>query len=209
MKINKQNELLRLYRRDAILKCRPVTPAKEVPHGYVTAIELPEILETITGSKGKAAEQIGVLIGGHHGVFPNSDWRKNGRKAIPQNLGNKTWTNARIELAEKLAGLLGVKPLKNDATKLDNATIMILAGLVSVADWIGSASAIFSNVPSKILKKVSELNLDDYFAKAEKQAEQALNQLGWTRFREKRNSSPKNSIRTFSGRKIEKLFHVY
>lgn len=115
------------------------------PHGYVTTIELPEILDKERfGFNKKIAEQIAVLIGGHHGVFPNSEWRKNGKNAVQDNLGNHHWENARIELAHTLANLLQIKPLPpSETSKLDNGTIMILAGLVSVADWIGSDAEFF------------------------------------------------------------------
>jgi CRISPR-associated endonuclease/helicase Cas3 len=155
-----------------------VPKAIDVPHGFVTTIELPTILESYSFSQ-KLAEQIGVLIGGHHGIFPNSDWRKNGKKAITDNLGNEHWKKARRELAGTLAELLNIKPLlTSENAKLDNGTIMILAGLVSVADWIGSDTQFFE-CQINDFDHIPNLNIADYLKKAEKQAVTALKQLGW------------------------------
>lgn len=156
-----------------------VPKAIDAPHGFVTTMELPAILESYSFSP-KIAEQISILIGGHHGIFPNSDWRKNGRKAIKENLGNEHWENARKELTEKLAELFDIKPFpKNENAKLDNGTVMILAGLVSVADWIGSDTQFFE-CAIKDFTEDFELDLDEYLKHAETQAEIALKQLGWT-----------------------------
>lgn len=169
--------LLDLYRNEEIWT-DSAEKSTNAPHGYITAIELPELLEGF-GIKGKAADQIAVLIGGHHGVFPNSDWRKGGNKAIEKNLGKESWRKARLELTETLAQLLDVKSLEpNKSIKLDNASIMILAGLVSVADWIGSDTQFFKCEIEDFEKSIN-VNLTEYLVKAEKQAGHALEQLGW------------------------------
>lgn len=164
-----------------------VPPAGDAPHGYVTAIELPGILAGKRfGFKEKIANQIGVLIGGHHGVFPNSDWRKNGKHSIPNNLGNEHWAKARIELAEALTGLLNVKPVsENQPDKLENGTIMILAGLVSVADWLGSDEHFFKcEVDDFNNIELKNGTLEKYLKHAETKATEALEKLGWRHWAE-------------------------
>jgi CRISPR-associated endonuclease/helicase Cas3 len=155
------------------------------PHGYVTTIELPEILVNKRFAfNPKIAEQIAVLIGGHHGVFPNSEWRKNGKNAVQDNLGNQHWENARIELTDTLAELLQIKPIPvNAASKLDNGTIMVLAGLVSVADWIGSDTQFFDCAVDDFTKEF-ELNLEEYFERSKAKAIKALEKLGWLHWAE-------------------------
>ena len=161
-----------------------VPKALSVPHGYVTTIELPEILVKSFGFNPKIAEQIGVLIGGHHGVFPNSDWRKNGKHYLKENLGNEHWANARIKLTETLANLLQVEPISTDEnSKLDNAAIMILAGLVSVADWIGSDTQFFECEVDDFTKEF-DLDLDEYFESSKIKATKALEKLGWLHWAE-------------------------
>lgn len=156
-----------------------VPKALSAPHGYVTTIELPQILINNYGFNPKTAEQISILIGGHHGVFPNSDWRKNGKNSVEANLGNHHWTNARIKLAETLADLFQVKPISPDKnSKLDNAAIMILAGLVSVADWIGSDTQFFECEVDDFTKEF-DLDLEKYFERSKTKATEALKKLGW------------------------------
>jgi CRISPR-associated endonuclease/helicase Cas3 len=138
---NKQTkELLKLY-KGTPFEMSSVNPARKAPHGYVTAVELPQILE-IFGVNQNFAKQIGILIGGHHGVFPTS--QKLIDLKLESCIGNEHWKNARTELAETLAELFNIKPIEQNLhAKLDNGTIMILAGLVSVADWIGSDTQFF------------------------------------------------------------------
>ena len=177
-------KFLRIYEKTCFEVEGGVPPAMDAPHGFVTTIELPEILESY-GFSQKIAEQIGILIGGHHGIFPNSDWRKNNAlKANEKNLGNEHWKNARRELAETLAELLNIETLQiNENAKLDNGTIMILAGLVSVADWIGSDTQFF-DCAIKDFNEDFELNLGEYLNHAEDKAETALEQLGWLNWAE-------------------------
>ena len=186
----KQTErLLNLYRNEPIWS-DTAEKSREAPHGFITAIELPEILRNKYGFNKKISEQIGILIGGHHGIFPNSDWRKNGKKAIPHNIGNKPWEKARNDLAETLAELLEVEPMVQvENAKLDNATVMILAGLVSVADWIGSASEYFEcAVEDSFAEEIKLIqgDLEHYLEHAEIQAEKALKELGWIARKERK-----------------------
>lgn len=181
-----------------------VPKALSVPHGYVTTIELPEILINSYGFNPKIAEQIGVLIGGHHGVFPNAEWRKTGKNAIKENLGNHHWENARKDLTKTLTDLLQVKPLlKNETPKLDNGTIMIIAGLVSVADWIGSDTQFFECEVEDFTKDF-DVDLEDYREHAKAQADKALQQLGW--IFEKIDNPPIEKENLSNKEKFKKLF---
>ena len=180
-----------------------VPVAKDAPHGYVTTVELPEILtRNRFGFNPKIAEQFSVLIGGHHGVFPNSEWRKNGRKAIKDNLGNEHWEGARIKLAETLADLLEIKPLASNATsKLDNGAIMILAGFVSVADWIGSDTQFFEcEVEDFNNIKLRHETLENYFEYVESKAIEALQKLGWLNWTEYRQPKEFETLFPFTPR---------
>jgi CRISPR-associated endonuclease/helicase Cas3 len=155
-----------------------IPPAIDAPHGYVTTIELPEILESY-GFNSEICKQVSILIGGHHGIFPGSEWSKGGRKAIDANLG-ENWQPYRKELTQMLAEVLDIKPIHQDSSaKLDNGTIMILAGLVSVADWIGSNPDFF-RCEIENFESDFELDIGSYFTKATGQARDALKKLGWS-----------------------------
>src|SRR6266545_631052 len=122
---------------------RGVPAASDAPHGYVTAKTLPEILSHEFKLTPALAQRIGVLIGGHHGVFPRP--AQIVALSTPGKIGTGDWSQARRCLARKLAetfDLAAPLPCSPEA-QFDGATTMFLSGLVSVADWIGSNSAYF------------------------------------------------------------------
>src|SRR5262249_45322737 len=59
-----------------------------------------------------------------------------------------------------------------------NADTMLLAGLVSVADWIGSNSTFFMCEVNDS-RHPQAINIKAYFAKAKQRARQALDELQW------------------------------
>jgi CRISPR-associated endonuclease/helicase Cas3 len=161
------------------LRHRKAPPPQEAPHGYVTASELPDILTSKFGFPGNLAERIAALIGGHHGIFPRS--RQLLTISDSENYrGGAVWQSARRELAVELAGLLGVPcPVTLlQSASFDNATTMILAGLVSVADWIGSNSTYFE-CEVKDSQQPIDISAQNYLAKARSNAGKALAELGW------------------------------
>ena len=107
------------------------------------------------------------------------------------------------------AELLEIEPLEqNENQTLDNATIMIVAGLVSVADWIGSDEKYFEcAVENAFAGKINlkQGSLENYLKHAEKQAEAALRQLGWIA-RKKENSAVKFDENQSPEEKFQKLF---
>lgn len=161
------------------LRHRKAPPPRDAPHGYVTASELPGILTGEFGFPGSLAERIAALLGGHHGIFPRSEQlitisdSENYR-------GGAVWQAARGELVVELAALLGVpRPVTlPQSASFDNATTMILAGLVSVADWIGSNSTYFE-CEIKDSQQPINISAQNYLAKAQSNAGKALAELGW------------------------------
>lgn len=147
--------------------------AKDCPHGRVTAAELPQILEEEFGVEWQTANRLAVVIGGHHGTFPTSYELE---RILSEGVGGKKWKWLRRELAMTLKDLLGVS---KDAIPQDcnHAAAMYIAGLVSVADWIGSSDFFpylvedFDALPTKPLA--------DYLSESEAKAKKALARLGW------------------------------
>jgi CRISPR-associated endonuclease/helicase Cas3 len=152
---------------------------REAPHGYVTASELPEILQKDFGMPAVVAERIGVMIGGHHGVFPRS-LQLNEIHQVESFRGDHNWQQARRALARELAQSLGVLPLPVilSMSLQDNADTMLLAGLVSVADWIGSNSTFFKCEVNDS-RNPQAIDAKTYCAKARQLARQALGELRW------------------------------
>src|SRR5262249_39409930 len=99
--------------------------------------------------------------------------------------GGRKWSEARRLLALELARLFSIKPADPSfvQARLDNATTMVLAGLVSVADWIGSNAMFF---PCLVNDQTQHFTLDlaTYKNDAEQQAIRALTELGWMNWAE-------------------------
>lgn len=158
---------------------RQVPDANQAPHGFVTTKTLPAILSSECGMSAELAEQFGILIGGHHGIFPLAGDIKLEWDA-KNYIGTQAWADVRSALVHRLATSLGIDlPLAGYAgARLDHATMFALAGLVSVADWIGSNSSFF---PYKVrdFRSLPQLDWAQYLADARAQARRALHKLGW------------------------------
>jgi CRISPR-associated endonuclease/helicase Cas3 len=147
------------------------------PHGDISTKVLAEELKQRNGQPWipKAiARNIAVAVGGHHGIFP-TDWVDMSRP-----LGNQSWSSARRELLSHLARLFGVNDLQvpNPPNPDDQSVWIYLAGLTSVADWIGSNVEFFKPVGNADLAAGS-FDVDGYFRNAERYAEESLKTLGW------------------------------
>jgi len=109
-------------------------------------------------------------LGAHHGYMPNSPEIN---QAMPRNEGPR-WAEARSEIFDAYQQTLepGAGPTVDDITL---PTVAWLAGLTSVADWIGSNIDWFP--PGERAE-----TLADHYAKAGDLAEAALDAIGWPRF---------------------------
>jgi CRISPR-associated endonuclease/helicase Cas3 len=164
--------LLRLYQA---FGSPPNVEASECPHGRVTAGELPDILANAFGMQKTTADRLAVVIGGHHGTFPTS---LEIDKQPTAGVGRGKWKQLRCELAAILAELLEV-PKREIPVACDHAAAMTIAGLVSVADWIGSNGEFFPYLVSN-MDALPAISLADYLQEAENKARKALQRLGWT-----------------------------
>lgn len=182
-------ELLKLY-TDTDYDCVGFKKAESAPHGFVTSIILPEILAERFCFPKKLAVNLANVIGGHHGTFPDTNFLN--RNTGAEYCGNEVWRRAQFELFNEMAVLFGVKGdfsgLRDD--NLDNAAAMVLAGLTSVADWIGSnvrhrSDPLFVcevDDYMHLLDGSYSRSLDDYKKEASATAENALEILGWSRW---------------------------
>jgi CRISPR-associated endonuclease/helicase Cas3 len=156
------------------LTCRK--PVRDTPHGVVSTVSLNEILPAF-GLPDGLADRLATVVGGHHGVFPQSaelDHARDNRESV----GGSLWADARLTLAKLLAKLLDV-PRRDQPAQLDNASAMFLAGLVSVADWIGSMEELFPPIATYPYLEPS-VDAPDYLRRSAVMARDALKLLGWT-----------------------------
>lgn len=130
-----------------------------------TTLLRPEFARHFSGAEWTWA--VSQALGAHHGYFPLPHEM---RSAKPLFEGNE-WTSARSQLLETYLFTLGLSnpPILEEVAL---PAVAWLAGLTSVADWIGSNQDWFP------LGERADL-LVDHHAKARELAEHALDEIGW------------------------------
>jgi CRISPR-associated endonuclease/helicase Cas3 len=145
----------------------------QVPHGIITAATLPELLVERTALSRSDAVVLATAVGGHHGRFPTS--QECGR--VPADAqGGGSWHGLRRAHVQALADQLALGPNRPGAP--DGAATLVVAGLVSVADWIGSNAAYFPYAGEDATRV--DFDLAKYWEQAQVQAGRALDALRWT-----------------------------
>lgn len=169
------------------LICR--SPVRNASHGVVSTVSLMSILPAF-GLSDSMVDRLAAVVGGHHGVFPRSA-EVVGALGNPGAVGDGPWAKAREALAQLLATLLDL-PSEDPPVRLDNATAMFLAGLISVADWIGSVEELFPPI-GRYPYLEPAVDAAHYFRRSGSMARDALDLLGWTGW------SPSSQALDFSG----------
>ncbi len=141
------------------------------PHGHISAHILNKALKSCA-----ASATFAQIAGGHHGVFPRAAELCMGADS----LGNKDWNAARDSLLQEFAQTIGFnlsQPTKTLNEPEDPALVPILAGFISVVDWIGSNQEFFPCIAD--YGSLSQISASDYWKQAKEKAHKALEQLGW------------------------------
>lgn len=148
---------------------KPARTEKPAPHGFVSAYRIGRVLTNFGLSRANAVA-VGRAVGGHHGLFPNP----RAMDRAEESQGGTRWLKAQEDLAAVLAHVLGVDQLPVPVGDLlsDSSFLIRLAGLTSVADWIGSNHDYFPFVGDQV-------HLPQYPRRARWQAVGALIDLGW------------------------------
>lgn len=148
------------------------SPDASVNHAFVSQVELLSLLIELGWPDG-AADLVADAVGCHHGerARPNTlENLENNRRA----LGNSEWHAARRAIFEALIEVFAptAPPTKPTLTGPD---FMLLAGLTSFADWIGSNEAYFPfGTPEACA------DLPGWFeTRRQHNAEIALDKTGW------------------------------
>lgn len=117
------------------------------------------------------APALSQALGAHHGYFPSSQEMRDAKPLYE----SAEWASARGQLLEAYFNALSLdeSPTLNE---LCLPALAWLAGLTSVADWIGSNESWFS------LGERAEL-IHEHHAKARALAEVALDEIGWPQYR--------------------------
>jgi len=139
------------------------------PHGIISARILNDVL-------GPASTVLAQIAGGHHGVFPRSVELRMGVGT----LGDSGWRTARQELIQAFANTVkfDLKQAAQPKSEItDPAVVPILAGFISVVDWIGSNQDFFPCAAE--CGTPLGLSAAKYWTNAQGQAQKALEMLGW------------------------------
>jgi len=151
-------------------------PHHDVLHGTISAWVLrtdpPKGIRP-AGISQTVAQRVGTLVGGHHGTFPSLS------KIEGDALGAGRWPEMRSLLADLVADPAGLTDATPRPTAVPNAVAMFLAGLISVADWIGSNADYYHYAAAD---EAAALALDRtaYATGSALRAANALDELGWT-----------------------------
>ncbi len=140
------------------------------PHAFLSQYLIPSILLQIWPEwrdSQKWLNRVGKLLGGHHGLFCASFTPPR------RDLGDGKWDHTRLEIVRTIAQVLqidsSVQPTIEYTSDRFNVTF---AGLVTIADWIGSQQDFFPFVP--IIDDPSS-----YWRTSQEQARHALDKMGW------------------------------
>lgn len=149
----------------------PRSPNTNINHGFVSQISLAETLRVLDWP-GDLAELVGDAVGCHHGNRSGPmtlDHLMGDRRAI----GSDNWTQVRRGLVDVLMDVL--KPISTPAKPtLSGPDFMLLSGLTSFADWVGSNETWF---PFGFPEDCRDLL--GWFDKRRGNANKALDAIGW------------------------------
>ncbi|MCB0200003.1 MAG: CRISPR-associated endonuclease Cas3'', partial [Anaerolineae bacterium] len=139
-------------------------------HATITALILPDLLQELLGLQDVIGDDVAQALGGHHGVWPTDQVRRQHRSQV----GDNNWHSAQRALVEELIEIFEPPRITYlGRNEIERGTqLVLLSGLTSVADWIGSMSEFFQfSTPYMVPAK--------YAKTAAREARQALKALGW------------------------------
>ncbi len=148
----------------------PGDDKQRVPHGSITDWTLPELLNRRFGMSEKCGQAIGESVGGHHGLFtPPQTISKDALQ-----IGRGRWGSARAEVVDWLSDVLKLPPIEHWPTERPStAWLLTLAGLTSVADWLGSMAEVFPPAGP-------DVDFAAYVIESQQKAKQLVRDVGWS-----------------------------
>lgn len=156
----------------------PRSQNTDIHHAFVSQIALMELLQEKDWPD-ELAELVADAVGCHHGSRASEREKEKANAEIDVGRGNRLeavrtdWTQARSGLMEALLEVLRptIAPTKQTLTGSD---FMLLSGLTSFADWIGSNEDWFPYGSPEDCR-----DLQGWFQKRRARADQALDAIRW------------------------------
>lgn len=149
----------------------PRSPDTNINHAFVSQIALAKLLRE-NGWPEELAELTADAVGCHHGTraSPITLDRLEGN---PSAIGKSDWEQAREGLVDAFREVF--RPARTPAKRtLSGPDFMLLSGLTSFADWIGSNEEIF-----RYGRPEDYRDLNDWFEQRRTLADKALDAISW------------------------------
>lgn len=121
---------------------------RRLPHSVAGEVLLEQWLVELHGWSPQTASQLGVVVGGHHGVPPSKGTILRARDH-PELFGSGAWEDVQVALIEGTARRTGadLRLAQWRDLSLPQGVQVTLTALVIVADWIASDSQLFPLSP--------------------------------------------------------------
>ena len=147
------------------------SPNTAINHAFVSQIALAEILRE-KGWPDDLAELVADAVGCHHGsrAAPTT---LNDLEGDTSAIGQEDWSQARCNIFEALLNVFKPSRIPTEQN-LSGPGFMMLSGLTSFADWIGSNEDWFPFGSPEDCE-----DLDAWFQERRVRAEQSLDAIGW------------------------------
>jgi CRISPR-associated endonuclease/helicase Cas3 len=149
----------------------PRSPNTEINHAFLSQVALTELLQE-KGWPCELAELVADAVGCHHGnrASPTTLNRLGGDERA---IGRNDWAQARRGILEALLTVFNPSRIPTKPT-LSGPDFMLLSGLTSFADWIGSNQDWF---PFKTPEDCA--HLPSWFQRRRANVCQAMDTIGW------------------------------
>ena len=154
-----------------------------IPHGEVSAIELRRWLNLDHAMPLQLARQVAQAVGGHHGRFIPAGRATKLGKLIDSgfddeldDIGGGQWADARkdvLRVLGSMANLPNVGQWGGLETQPSTNWLLTLAGLTTVADWMGSMTEFF-----EMAGPIEDLS--EYIPLSRQRAERVVREVGWS-----------------------------
>lgn len=168
------------------LKFPPINDSTK-KHGLMTSSLIMNVITEKDKTLQVAFEKIAISLGGHHGIMAEKNkWRDFASNKFLA--GSATWHDSRNELAKKINELvtnnnsdidlkqmiIEALPSKDKLKQLkdDDTFFMLLSGLTSIADWLGSSTEWF-----EFAKLSNPIELESYNNKSHISAKNAVESI--------------------------------
>ena len=142
--------------------------SEPMPHGVATDALLSKWLVDRAGWNRKHANNVGIAVGGHHGIF----MPQNGAATILE-LDRGYVHPVEQDIFNKFADLFRIQQFQPFKGNL-NGFLVWLAGFVTVSDWLGSHDVMTTWCET-------EVDLEKYKIEADAKAEKLFHLIGWKR----------------------------